>query len=114
MAKTTNYDDLDVDGLNAAAAEHYEAIRELREQDASEMTAVQRLKHELAVAEHRAHLAVINPLRTELRVQDELGRSDMVRRMRGMSKDEWQRLHQVVNDPDAIADGAEAHTPGAE
>ena len=103
--KTPNYDEMSLEELNAAAGEHMNAIRELRKGDGG-------LDTELSVAEHQAHLRVINPLRTELSVRDEMSRSDMVRRMRGMSKSEWQRLTQVINSPDAIAEG-EVHAPGA-
>lgn len=106
--KAPNYEDMTASELQSAAGEHYNAIRDLRESGDGG------LEVELKVAEHRAHLAVINPLRTEKNVTEELARSAIARQMRGMSDRQWDDLRQVVNNPDAIVDGAEAHTPGTE
>ena len=105
-AKVPNYDAMSLADLNAAAAEHYDAIRELRESGDSGLTV------ELAVAEHRAHLAVINPLRTELGAREELQRSSVARIARGMTKEQWAALHQAVSVDEAAVETA-AHEQSA-
>lgn len=111
-SKTPDYDEMSLEELNAASTEHYSAIRELRERVTDGMTASERLPIEEEIANHRAHLAVINPLRTEAGVTEELARSDFARKAKGMTKAEWARLQQVIG-VDDVPSMAEAHEPEA-
>lgn len=106
-AKNPNYSEMTADELTAAAAEHRQAIRDLREKGGDDPLAL-----ELAIAEHRAHLQIINPLRSDKLAQGEFLRSDLARKARGMTRDQWGALHQVVNAPETILEG-DVHTPTA-
>lgn len=102
-----DYASMDVNELSRAAAMHRQAIREIR------AAGGEPLDMELAIAVHRAHLQVINPLRTQRLAEGEFMQSDIARKARHMTPEQWAQLHQMVNAPVSILEG-DTHTPGAQ
>lgn len=106
-----NYADLTLEELNAACAAHWESLMAIRQRIIPGIDPIEKLHLELQAAEHRAHLNVIQPLRTAAFVEDELARSDFAQRLAGMTPDQINRLRQRV----AVASQATAtrlHGPG--
>lgn len=110
--KTPNYDEMSLEELDQAASNHRAAIAELGASVDADAPAAEKLAAQLKMSEHRAHLAVINPLRSEAMVADEFDRSQMAKRMRKMTDREWEKVAQRVR-PGSPAKRAQVHRPEA-
>lgn len=108
-----DYDSMTLDELNAAGYEHRMALLIIRSRITPDMPAAERLELEQQAMAHRAHLNVIQPLRTERFLEAELMASEFAQRVAGLSQEQFDRLRQAVR----VGPGASEttlHAPDAE
>jgi hypothetical protein len=91
-----NYDEMDLEQLNAAARQHRLALLEIQAQIVPGISADEELELQQAAALHQAHLNVIDPRRTMAFVDEEMLRSERAREILGMSPERYARLHQRI------------------
>jgi hypothetical protein len=92
-----NYDEMDLEQLNAAAREHRLALLEIQAQIVPGLSAEAEVALQLEAAAHQAHLNVIDPRRTMAFVEDEASRSEWARKAMGFSPEAWERIRQRID-----------------
>ena len=91
-----DYASMSLDELSAACAEHYAAVRAIRARLTPDLDAAKRLVLELEAAEHRAHLNVIQPLRTDAFILAELARGEYAKRLAKLTPEQFEALKQLI------------------
>jgi hypothetical protein len=91
-----NYDEMDLEQLNAAAREHRLALLEIQARIVPGLNAEAELLLQQTAAEHQAHLNVIDPRRTMAFVEEEATRSEWARKAANMDPEAWERIRQRI------------------
>jgi len=102
---------MSLEEINEAAAEHWQALLDIRAKLTPDLSPAEALELELDAAVHRAHLNVIQPLRTELFIEEELMRSQFAARVASMSPEQYDRLRQRIETGERASE-AVVNAPG--